>query len=121
MEQMHMRPNSERAGIVAGAIAAAVLAALTVTTSGRAAGDTGGQTTQSPASDASYNAAFDKSTHDSCLKAATSHGAASDTADRYCNCVVSELDKLTAQQEDLTPSSPELQSAQTTCKAQLAH
>ncbi|SRR5579883_2970525 len=115
-----MRLNPERAGVVAGAVAAAVLAALSLTTMGQAAAvsPTGAPTT--PATEQSYNAAFDKSTHDSCVQAATSHGAAADAAERYCGCVVSELDKLTAQQkENLNPSSPELQAAQKTCQPQL--
>ena len=42
----------------------------------------------------SFNASFDKSTHDSCVTSAQTHGAAADVAEKYCTCVVAQLDKL---------------------------
>ena len=44
--------------------------------------------------DKSFNASFDKSTHDSCVTTTTGKGAAADVAERYCSCVVAQLDKL---------------------------
>src|SRR5215469_8711207 len=44
--------------------------------------------------DKSFNASFDKSTHDSCVQAATGKGNAADAAEKYCTCVVAQLDKL---------------------------
>ena len=41
-----------------------------------------------------FNASFDKSTHDSCVSAATSNGAAADKAEAYCTCVVAQADQL---------------------------
>ena len=37
---------------------------------------------------AQFNATFAKTTHDSCLSSAQSHGASADAADRYCSCIV---------------------------------
>ena len=117
-----MRLILRTTGIALGSTAAARVGALVLTADVRAAGETttGASAQPAAASDESYNAAFDKSTHDACIQAATSHGAAADAAGRYCGCVVSELDKLTAKQkQDLNPSSPELQAAQKTCQPQL--
>jgi hypothetical protein len=41
-----------------------------------------------------FSASFDKSTHDSCVSAATSKGAAADKAEAYCACVVAQADQL---------------------------
>jgi hypothetical protein len=46
---------------------------------------------------ATFNASFDKSTHDSCLSSAQSHGAAADAAERYCSCVVTQLRPLSVE------------------------
>ncbi len=42
-------------------------------------------------------ASVDRRTHDSCLASLTSHGLAASYADPYCACLVTELDKLSAQ------------------------
>ena len=44
--------------------------------------------------DNGFNRSFDKSVHDSCITTATGKGAAADLAERYCTCVVGQLDKL---------------------------
>lgn len=68
--------------------------------------------------DKSFNAAFDKSTHDSCVRSATAHGAAPDAAERYCTCIVGQLDNLTVQQKrGLSRSSPELSLAASACRS----
>jgi hypothetical protein len=41
-----------------------------------------------------FKAQFDKGTHDSCVKAAVSKGAAADKAEAYCTCVVAQADQL---------------------------
>ena len=49
--------------------------------------------------DKSFNASFDKSTHDSCVTAATGKGGAPDAVERYCSCVITQLDKLTTEEK----------------------
>ncbi len=49
--------------------------------------------------DKSFNASFDKSTHDSCVTAATGKGNPADAAERYCTCVVAQLDKLSVDEK----------------------
>jgi hypothetical protein len=49
--------------------------------------------------DKSFNASFDKSTHDSCVQTATSRGGAADAVERYCTCVVAQLDKLSVDEK----------------------
>jgi|HubBroStandDraft_1064217.scaffolds.fasta_scaffold1188525_2 hypothetical protein len=93
-----MGANRRTAKSLAGAIAAA-LAIFGLTACGQAF-------------DKSFNAAFDKKTHDSCVTSATQRGAAADVAEKYCTCVVTELDKLSvpdkmslqAHQEKLQPA-----------------
>lgn len=69
--------------------------------------------------DKGFNQTFDKSTHDSCVSSATTHGATPDVAETYCSCVVTQLDKLSVDQRmKLQPSSPELQTAAEACKPQ---
>jgi len=71
-------------------------------------------------SDAQFNAAFDKSTHDSCVPAATQHGATPANAEKYCTCVVAELDKLSVADKMSLPLHQEkLQAAANTCNAQI--
>jgi hypothetical protein len=68
--------------------------------------------------DVAFNAGLDRSLHDSCVSAATEHGAPADAAERYCTCVVRELDKLSvAQRKALTPSSPKVTAAARLCQA----
>jgi hypothetical protein len=70
--------------------------------------------------DNSFNTSFDKSTHDSCVPSAVQHGAPPDGAERYCTCVVKELDKLSVQQKmSLSPTSPEISNAASACVGQL--
>jgi len=69
--------------------------------------------------DKSFNETFDRTMHDSCVRSATAHGAA-DLAERFCSCVVAELDKLTVEQRiKLAATSPEVAAAEATCKAQI--
>lgn len=71
-----------------------------------------------PAFDNSFNASFDKSTHDSCVKSATGGGVPAATAETYCSCFVSQLDKLTVQQKlALKGDSPALVAAENACKS----
>jgi hypothetical protein len=80
-----------------------------------------GLTACGPAFDNSFNTAFDKKTHDSCLPAAQQHGATAAQAEAYCSCVVAQLDKLSVQQKmGLNGNSPELQQAANACNAQPA-
>jgi hypothetical protein len=70
-----------------------------------------------PAYDNAFNAAFDKTTHDTCVPSAEAHGAAAETAEAYCTCVVKQLDDLpVAQKEKLNGSSPELAQAAAACR-----
>jgi len=67
----------------------------------------------------SFNQAFDKSTHDSCVTSAISHQAAPDAAERYCSCMVAQLQGLSIQEkQSLNPSSDKVQQAVAHCKAQ---
>jgi hypothetical protein len=49
--------------------------------------------------DKSFNASFDKSTHDSCVSTAVGKGGAPDVVEKYCTCVVAQLDKLTVDEK----------------------
>jgi len=73
--------------------------------------------TGDPAYDKAFNAAFDKSTHDSCVPSAVAHGASPEAAESYCTCVVKELDNLpVARKQALNGSSPELSNAAADCR-----
>jgi hypothetical protein len=111
-----MRARTRTATTISAAIAAA-LAALSLT----ACGPSGGNGTNSVSSsfDASFNASFDKTTHDSCVTSASEHGAAADVAEKYCTCVVTELDKLSVQDKmGLAAHQEKLQAAAAACKPQ---
>jgi len=87
-----------------GATVAAVLACLSLSGCG-------------PAFDKSFNASFDKKTHDSCITTATQRGAAADVAEAYCTCVVTQLDKLSvADKMSLEAHQEKLQPAIDACK-----
>jgi hypothetical protein len=85
-------------------------------------GPSGGNSANSTGSaassfDTSFNAAFDKSTHDSCVTSAQTHGAAADVAEKYCTCVVAQLDKLSTQDKMALPQHEEtLTAAASACK-----
>jgi hypothetical protein len=49
--------------------------------------------------DKTFNAAFDKSTHDSCVSTATGKGGDPAAVERYCTCVIGQLDKLSAEEK----------------------
>ena len=51
----------------------------------------------SEADRASFNAAFDKATHDSCVTAAQTRGVTADRAEQYCSCVVAQLQPLSVE------------------------
>jgi hypothetical protein len=71
--------------------------------------------------DNSMSASFDKSMHDSCVSTATGQGAPAATAEQYCSCVVTQLDKVPIQQRvSLSPTSQPVSDAMTTCKTQVA-
>jgi len=108
--QVHIRTATYFAMAIA-----AGLAALSLT----ACGPSGGNATNSFSGsfDASFNASFDKSTHDSCVTSASQHGAAADVAEKYCTCVVTELDKLSVSDKmALAAHQEKLQAAAQACK-----
>jgi len=71
-------------------------------------------------SDAQFNASFDKSTHDSCVTSASTHGLAAPQAETYCTCIVKELDKLSTQDKmTLTLHQDKMTAVAQTCVAQM--
>jgi hypothetical protein len=101
-----------------GLASAAALAALSLAACGSGGGNAAANSAGS-AFDASFTASFDKSTHDSCVSSASQHGATADVAEKYCTCVVTELDKLSVQDRMALPAHQEkLQAAAQTCKPQ---
>jgi hypothetical protein len=98
----------------------AALAAATLAACGQPGGGNAASSNGASAFDANFNAGFDKSTHDSCLTSATQHGAAADKAEKYCTCVVGELDKLSTSDKMQLPMHQEkLKAAADTCIAQI--
>ena len=68
---------------------------------------------------ASFNDTFAKSTHDSCLRSAQSHGAPADAAERYCSCIVSRLAPLSVEDKMALPQHQDtVAAASNACKAQ---
>ena len=68
----------------------------------------------------SFNKTFDKSTHDSCVPAAVTHGASADAAERYCSCVIAQLEPLSpAEKLQLNSQPDKLHAAAAACQAQL--
>lgn len=64
----------------------------------------------------SFNAAFDKSMHDSCVKSAVGNSAAPDVAERYCSCMVSQFQGMSVQEkQSLTPASDKVSAAAAHC------
>ncbi|HZZ89556.1 MAG TPA: hypothetical protein VFE13_14595 [Caulobacteraceae bacterium] len=117
---MHQYSSNRPARLRLGLAVAAALAAASVAACGQ--GGAGGATNGAGASefDAKFNASFDKSTHDSCVTSATQHGAAADKAEKYCTCVVGELDKLsTADKMQLPMHQEKLKAAADACIAQV--
>ncbi len=67
-----------------------------------------------------FNQAFDKSLHDSCVKSAVGNSAPPDAAERYCSCMVSQLQGLpVSEKQSLNPSSDKLRAAADHCKASI--
>ena len=97
--------------------ALASLAACGGPSGGNSANSTGAAGSAGSSFDASFNAAFDKSTHDSCVTSAQTHGAAADVAEKYCTCVVAQLDKLSTADKMALPQHEEtLTAAANACK-----
>jgi hypothetical protein len=70
-------------------------------------------------SDTQFNTQFDKSTHDSCVSTATGNGHPADVAEKYCTCVVGQLDKLSVADKMALPMHQEkLQAAAQACQPQ---
>ena len=70
-----------------------------------------------PGFDKSWNASFDKSAHHSCVETATRRGGAAVAVERYCTCVVSQLDKLSVDEKmKLNESPAKLSSAAKACQ-----
>ena len=68
----------------------------------------------------SFDKTFDKSTHDSCVPAAVAHGASADAAERYCNCVIAQLEPLSpAEKLQLNSQPDKLKAAGAACQAQI--
>jgi hypothetical protein len=68
-----------------------------------------------------FNQAFDKSLHDSCVKSAVANSAPADAAERYCSCMVGQLQGLSAaEKQSLNPSSDKVRAAADHCKASIA-
>ena len=67
--------------------------------------------------DKSFNASFDKSTHDSCVSTATGRGGAADVVEKYCTCVVAQLDQLSVDEKMKLNSEPDkLKAAAEACQ-----
>ena len=65
----------------------------------------------------SFNQAFDRTTHDACLPSAEAHGATADQAERYCTCVVAQLEPLSVADKQKLDSDPaKLQAAAAACQ-----
>jgi hypothetical protein len=93
------------------------LAALALSACGQGGGGNDAANAFTAAFDKSFNESFDRSTHDSCVSSATAHGGAADAAEKYCSCVVAQLDKLSVKEkEGLTPESPVLAQAAGACR-----
>ncbi|HEY2707724.1 MAG TPA: hypothetical protein VGI95_06695 [Caulobacteraceae bacterium] len=68
-----------------------------------------------------FNTQFAKSTHDSCVPSATTHGATPEQAEKYCTCVVAQLAPLPiAEKMQLATNQTKLQAAATACNAQIS-
>jgi hypothetical protein len=64
----------------------------------------------------SFNASFEKSTHDGCIRTATGRGPA-DQVEAYCTCVVTQLDKYTVQEKMKLQQEPDkLRAAAAACQ-----
>ena len=69
--------------------------------------------------DAQANAEWDRGTYGSCVPSAMQNGASQGGAQRYCACVVQQLDQLSLQQKEaLNAQSPELGQAASVCRPQ---
>ncbi len=72
-------------------------------------------------SDARFNAAFDKSTHDSCVSSAGTHGMPADQAETYCSCIVKQFAPLSVQDKMALPTHQDkMTAAAQTCIAQMS-
>jgi len=72
-----------------------------------------------PAEAATFNAAFDRGTHDSCVTSAESNGLPPDGADKYCSCVVARLEPLSVQEKLALPQHHDvIVAAATACRSQ---
>jgi hypothetical protein len=132
---MRVGPLSQRFGTAKGVSAAGRLCLSTLAAAALAAagcgapssdktnGAAGGQDLSQAmhaSFDKSFNEAFAKSTHDSCVSSSTTHGATADQAERYCTCVVGQLAPLTVQEkQQLSPSSDKFAQIRDLCRAQV--
>jgi hypothetical protein len=67
----------------------------------------------------SFNLAFAKSTHDSCVSSTVAHGAAADRAESFCACTVAQLMPLSVDEKRrLTATSDKVTEAVAHCRAQ---
>jgi hypothetical protein len=68
-----------------------------------------------------FSQAFDKSMHDSCVKSAVANSAPADAAERYCSCMVGQLQGLSvSEKQSLSPTSDKVTAAAAHCKAQVS-
>lgn len=66
--------------------------------------------------DKSFNASFDKRIHNDCVTSAVGRGAAADVVERYCSCVVGQLDKLSVREKmNLRQTPDKLRAAAEAC------
>lgn len=72
-------------------------------------------------SDAQFNAAFDKSTHDSCVSSAGTHGMPADQAETYCSCIVKQFAPLSVSEKMALPTHQDkMTAAAQACIAQMS-
>ena len=109
-----------RAAKSIGLAGAAALAALSLAGCGPGGGGNAAANSASSAFDASADASFDKSLHDSCVTSFTSKGGPADKAEPYCSCVVKEADKLSMQDKlTLGMHQDKMEAMAQTCIAQI--
>ena len=117
-------PNAGRFCLsVLAAAALAGVSACGAPTSDKSKGADGGQDfaqAMHASFDKSFNQAFAKSTHDSCVSGSTTHGATPDQAERYCTCVVGQLAPLSVREkQQLSPASGKFTQIRDLCRAQV--
>jgi len=105
-------------GIVCLAAAACVLAAYSPSSAQPPSASSDDPSHWDAAKRTQFDATFARTTHDSCLSSAQSHGAAADAAERYCSCIVSRLAPLSVEDKMALPQHQDtMVAASNACKA----